>query len=284
MTTQTTPPEERQDAPLSLAEKIVLPEDIERVMVGGDLKALDPGQRVEYVRAVCRSLGLNHLTRPFEYVLLQGRLTLYARKDATDQLRRIYGVSVTKVEEEWRGDLLIVRTYVEDRTGRKDQGRAAVVVGSLKGEALCNALMKAETKSKRRATLSLCGLGFLDETEVDSVDHAPVDRSKPQETTLLDVGDTLDPDDDLLDEPLVVARQAVAPQYPEATTRSSAEDILNLRMEHAGVSEAELDDALTELYGEDTAWTSLEDAHLIRLANQAGWERVFATIQERRAQ
>ena len=29
--------------------------------------------------------------------------------------------------------------------------------------------MKAETKAKRRATLSLCGLGLLDESEVDSI-------------------------------------------------------------------------------------------------------------------
>lgn len=281
--TEITPPE-RQDAPLSLAEKIVLPEDIERVMVGGDLKALDPGQRVEYVRAVCRSLGLNHLTRPFEYVLLQGKLTLYARKDATDQLRRIYGVSVTKVDEEWRGDLLIVRTYVEDRTGRKDQGRAAVVVGNLKGEALCNALMKAETKSKRRATLSLCGLGFLDETEVESVDHAPVDRTKPKETNLLDDGDMVDPDDDLLTEPEPVAVHVDGPSFPVPPSREVAEDILNHRMEHFGVTERELDDALTELYGEETQWAGLEDNHIIRLASETGWARVFSVITERRAQ
>jgi hypothetical protein len=39
---------------------------------------------------------------------------------------------------------------------------------------LANALMKAETKSKRRVTLSICGLGFLDETEADSIPGAVV--------------------------------------------------------------------------------------------------------------
>ena len=29
--------------------------------------------------------------------------------------------------------------------------------------------MKAETKSKRRVTLSICGLGFLDESEIDTI-------------------------------------------------------------------------------------------------------------------
>jgi hypothetical protein len=35
-----------------------------------------------------------------------------------------------------------------------------------------NAIMKAETKSKRRATLSICGLGFLDETEIETIRDA----------------------------------------------------------------------------------------------------------------
>jgi len=37
-----------------------------------------------------------------------------------------------------------------------------------------NAVMKAVTKAKRRLTLSLCGLGWLDETEVDSIPEARV--------------------------------------------------------------------------------------------------------------
>jgi hypothetical protein len=39
-------------------------------------------------------------------------------------------------------------------------------IATLKGEARANAMMTAETKGKRRVTLSICGLGVLDETEV----------------------------------------------------------------------------------------------------------------------
>jgi len=35
-----------------------------------------------------------------------------------------------------------------------------------------NALMKAVTKAKRRVTLSICGLGMLDETEVETIPSA----------------------------------------------------------------------------------------------------------------
>ena len=34
---------------------------------------------------------------------------------------------------------------------------------------LANAFLKSETKAKRRVTLSICGLGLLDESEVDSI-------------------------------------------------------------------------------------------------------------------
>ena len=37
-------------------------------------------------------------------------------------------------------------------------------------------MMKAETKAKRRATLSICGLGLLDETEVSTIPGAVIER------------------------------------------------------------------------------------------------------------
>ena len=68
--------------------------DIERVLVGGDLSKLTPEQRVRYVGETCRSLGLNPLTRPFEFINLGGKLVLYAKRDAADQLRKLNGIFV----------------------------------------------------------------------------------------------------------------------------------------------------------------------------------------------
>jgi hypothetical protein len=48
-----------------------------------------------------------------------------------------------------------------------------VPLGNLRGEALANALMRAETKAKRRVTLSIAGLGWLDETELDTMPQGP---------------------------------------------------------------------------------------------------------------
>ena len=40
----------------------------------------------------------------------------------------------------------------------------------MQGEARANAILKCVTKAKRRVTLSLCGLGFLDEEEVRTLE------------------------------------------------------------------------------------------------------------------
>jgi hypothetical protein len=142
-------------------------EIMEAVLVRGDVANLNPQERAKYYVRVCESLGLNPMTRPFEFITLNGKLTFYARKDCTDQLRSINGVSVTDLLKEDRDGIFIVTAKVIDKHGRTDAATGAVAIGGLKGEAMANAIMKAETKAKRRATLSICGLGFLDETEVE---------------------------------------------------------------------------------------------------------------------
>lgn len=144
-------------------------EIIEAVIARGDIAQLSPQERAKYYVRVCESIGLNPMSRPFEYITLNGKLTLYARKDCTDQLRTMHDVSVTDLIESERDGVFIVTAKVRNGNGRTDASKGAVFIGGLKGEALANALMKTETKAKRRATLSICGLGFLDETEVEDI-------------------------------------------------------------------------------------------------------------------
>ncbi len=144
-------------------------EIMEQIIVKGDLSKLTPEERGQYYMTVCKSLGLNPLTKPFEYISLNGKLTLYALRACTDQLRAIHGVSVEEMTESERDGVFVVTAKVKDEAGRTDISKGAVSIGNLKGDALCNALMKCETKAKRRATLSVCGLGFLDESEIETI-------------------------------------------------------------------------------------------------------------------
>lgn len=144
---------------------------IESVVIGGDLSKLTPEQRVRYYNQVCRSLGLNPLTKPFDYINLNGKLTLYARKDAADQLRQINGISIEKPDIQFQDDWIIVTVAASNAQGRKDSDVGVVNKKDMRGD-FGNALMKAVTKAKRRVTLSICGLGMLDETEVETIPTA----------------------------------------------------------------------------------------------------------------
>ncbi len=140
----------------------------ESVIAKGDLAKLTPAERTDYYKAVCESVGLNPLTQPLAYITLNGKLTLYALKGATDQLRKIYKISVTDMNDSIAEGVLTVTVKVADADGRTDIAKGAVNIAGLKGEALANQVMKCETKAKRRATLSICGLGMLDESEVET--------------------------------------------------------------------------------------------------------------------
>lgn len=144
----------------------------EQVLISGDLNALTPEQRITYYNKTCESLKLNPLTKPFEYIRLNGKLTLYAKRDCTDQLRKIHQVSIKIIDRQKIEDIYIVVAEACLPAGRLDAAIGAVSIAGLKGDAMANAIMKAETKAKRRVTLSICGLGLLDETEAASIPGA----------------------------------------------------------------------------------------------------------------
>lgn len=179
---------------------------MEKVLVGGDLSALTPAERMNYYKEVCNSLGLNPLTRPFAYIVLNDKLTLYALRDTTDQLRKIHSINVQIVDRATVEGVYIVTARATDGTGRSDESIGAVPLIKADGEwgtapsgkryfkpnggtsplspdERANAIMKAETKAKRRVTLSLVGLGWLDESELETIkDARPVTVSEAEET------------------------------------------------------------------------------------------------------
>lgn len=145
---------------------------IESVMIQGDLSKLTSDQRVSYYNRLCNSLGLNPLTKPFEYIKFQGREILYARRDCTDQLRSLRRVSIKIMSREMINEVYVVTAQATMPDGRCDEATGALMTKGLSGEAMANAMMKCETKAKRRVTLSICGLGLLDESEIETTRDA----------------------------------------------------------------------------------------------------------------
>lgn len=154
---------------------------VSKLVLEGDLSKMSPAQKVQYYNSFCTSLGLNPLTQPFQLITFQGKQRLYATKDCTEQLRKIHGVSITDVSTQEVRGVFVVTAKAKDKEGKTDCSTGAVNVENLKGDALANALMKAETKAKRRVTLSICGLGILDETETDTIPGAKTEDVQHEE-------------------------------------------------------------------------------------------------------
>ncbi len=151
------------------------PAIVQQVLLNGDLSKLTSEQRISYYNRVCESVGLNPLTQPFAYLKLNGKEVLYALKAATEQLRFIHSISIDPkgFTREVIEGVYVVTAPASMPNGRTDVSTGAVPIDGLKGESRANAMMKAETKAKRRVTLSICGLGMLDETEIESI---PIDK------------------------------------------------------------------------------------------------------------
>jgi hypothetical protein len=148
---------------------------IETALIKNDLSQLNDEERLSYYNNLCDSLGLNKLSQPFGYISLNGKLCLYAKKDCTDQLRKIYNVSVVITSRQKEDGLYTVTARAKTPDNREDESLGAVTIINLKGDQLANALMKCETKAKRRVTLSICGLGLLDEAEIETIPAAALE-------------------------------------------------------------------------------------------------------------
>lgn len=143
---------------------------IEDALARNDLSKLTIPQRMEWLSQVCKTTGMNPITQPIAFYNFQGKVVPYVKKDGTDQLRKINGISVEVVGyETTESGLLKVHVRAVDKTGRTDEDFGVVAVKGLVGEAASNAFMKAVTKAKRRVTLSISGLGLLDESEIEAM-------------------------------------------------------------------------------------------------------------------
>lgn len=147
----------------------VTPEIMEKALIDGDLSKLTPQHRLAYVAALCKQTGLNPMTRPFDFIKDDGgKLRIYIRKDAAEQLRKLHRISTRVVSRELVDDMYVVTVSATLPDGFGDESIGVVSLGQLQGQARANAMMKCESKAKRRVTLSICGLGIE-----DGPDHEP---------------------------------------------------------------------------------------------------------------
>ncbi len=174
----------RQSAPVAARTPEAAAMALERVVTMGDLRYLEPEERVAYYLDTCQSLGLNPRSRPFDWIEMDGRLVLYPNKSCTDQLRAVHRIRIetSMPEASPDGSMLrcVAKAWMPD--GRSDTATKYVPLTGyrrdggayrLSGKELANAYMKAETGAKRRVTFSLIGLA-APPADVDEVEYKAI--------------------------------------------------------------------------------------------------------------
>ena len=166
---------------------------VAQVIINGDLSNLSAKQRVDYYNGYCQRLGLDAFTKPFDLLKLNGREILYCTRSGAQQLNKLHNVShaITSRETNAEAGVYMVTSRACLPDGRCTESIGAVNIQGLKGDNYANAVMKAETKAKRRATLDLLGLGVLDETEVESIATMPKSEMQPIPAPVLSEADII---------------------------------------------------------------------------------------------
>lgn len=150
------------------------PKILESLILNGDMSQLTPQQKVAYATHRAILCGLDPTTAPFDILRLNGKEQLYAPKRASEQLNSRHGIVLEILDQQTEGDMRVVTVRGRTRDGRQTDEIGVVSLRNKSGDDLGNAMMKAVTKAKRRCTLSLCGLGMLDETEIETIKGAEV--------------------------------------------------------------------------------------------------------------
>lgn len=163
---------------------------IESLVLKGDLSNLAPEEQVQYVHDLCRSLGLNPAASPFVLLRLNGKLVCYPRRECTDQLAALH--VITREITEGPSTMTVDGTKLAFARCRATwKGRTETAIATLPLQDLANVLMKVESKAKRRATLSILGLGVMNEMQEQGADEQaeaqpyPSSGAPPPDTTPL---------------------------------------------------------------------------------------------------
>jgi len=156
-----------------LAQRNTIQGAVEKVILKRDLRSLTEIERVQYNFALCRSLGLNPVTNPVDYLNSNGKLVPYINAVGVAQLRAIHGVSCKITSRTIKDGCVYVNAIATAKDGRYEDSTAIVALVDnydkpLKGQKRADMMMKAETKAKRRATLALMGVPWTDGNNIQT--------------------------------------------------------------------------------------------------------------------
>ena len=181
--------------------------EVETELTGAQLGALlnrtchllDADVKADLYKRMCKIVGVNPAMIPFNFVKTSDKKwkekdrkdefseVLYPNKALSAHLKSTHKISAYKVDRDISEKEVIFTVYLRDPANTEGIGVGVCSLSStydgrttpLTGERRANKIMHAYTKAERRGILNFCGFGFLDETELDTMELA-ADEPAPE--------------------------------------------------------------------------------------------------------
>ena len=131
--------DDSQAVALRAEMSVALPNVVERLVVMGDVSGLTPDQRVDYYKGLATAIGVDWVTRPFDYLEVDAgkgekKLVLYPNHGCAEQIRDSRHINTEIMSRQEIGDLYIVEVRVSTPDGRYEDVTGAVSIVSEEGE------------------------------------------------------------------------------------------------------------------------------------------------------
>ena len=149
-----------------LMEKdVVLDKGIQDVLTkdAGRCDRLNEEQRADYINYLCGKIGIDPTFRPVDLIKTKNGIKPYLNKGASELIRDIRKISIDDMQIKDVNGMWVATCRVRNAEGRCDTDIGVCLKDGTSASPMNqnDSLMKAVTKAKRRATLSMCGLGAI---------------------------------------------------------------------------------------------------------------------------
>jgi hypothetical protein len=138
-----------------------------------DLESLTEPQRQEYLKAVCKHMGVPDNLNLVALTYVDdgdgpSRLVPYAKRGATENVRNNLQIDIESLTSQMIGGSIVFTAIARSKpTGRREISTGSKFIDGLQGTQLDDSIMTAQTRALRRVTLQFIGAGVLDESEVN---------------------------------------------------------------------------------------------------------------------
>jgi hypothetical protein len=222
---------------LQQVDQLTQAKDIADFLITGNLASFSKEKQIELMVNICKEVGVSPILRPLQLINFQGKSIWYLSASGAEAIAAKLGIIIETLEEKELTDKCVAMIRVKGTlpNGRTDTATAYLSIGSanlkgevttLKGEAYANAMMKLESKARRRLIVRLAGLKdeyVPEESEIETkemvVDALPEKNEKLEKLKKVKVIETNKPTIETSVDDVKITYPANNEQYHHTTVK-----------------------------------------------------------------